>query len=77
VIRYFDRCGVFPAIRWSVPAQRVRAHIVFEKRRTGYELALTLVKGELIDDLKVRMPSSNGVVWKEQKHTSFVRFTTP
>lgn len=54
----------------------VRAHIVFKKKGTGYELSLTLAKGELIDDLKVRMPSSNGVVWKEQKHTSFARFNT-
>ena len=52
----------------------VRAHIVYEKKAGSYEFALTLAKGEVIDDLKVRMPSANGYVWREQKHVSSVRF---
>jgi hypothetical protein len=55
----------------------VRADLVFEKKGNGYELALTLAKGEVIDDLKVRIPSANGFVWREQKHASSVRFRTP
>ena len=54
----------------------VRAHIVYEKKAVGYELALTLAKGEVIDDLKVRMPSAKGYVWREQKHVSTARFET-
>ncbi len=66
------------ANNWPIRTRRgiVRAHIVFEKKGNGYELALTLAKGEVIDDLKVRMPSTNGFVWREQKHASSVRFAT-
>ena len=52
----------------------VRADIHFEKKETGAELTLKLAPGQQIDDLKVRMPTRNCYVWREQKHASSVRF---
>ena len=52
----------------------VRADIHFEKKETGAELTLKLAPGQRIDDLKVRMPSRNGYVWREQKQASSVHF---
>jgi hypothetical protein len=54
----------------------VRADIHFEKKETGAELTLKLAPGQRIDDLKVRMPSRNGYVWREQKQASSVRFVS-
>ena len=50
----------------------VRADIHFEKKETGAELSLKLASGQRIGDLKVRMPSKNGYVWREQKDASSV-----
>jgi hypothetical protein len=52
----------------------VRADIHFEKRETGAELTLKLAPRQQIDNLKVRMPTRNGYVWREQKHAISVRF---
>jgi hypothetical protein len=52
----------------------VRADIHYEIKETGAELTLKLAPGHQIDDLKVRMPTRNGYVWREQKHASSVRF---
>jgi hypothetical protein len=63
---------------WPIRTRRgvIRADIVFERKGTGYEFVLTLAKGEVIDELKVRMPSADGFVWRERTHTSSVRFQT-
>jgi hypothetical protein len=54
----------------------VRADILFEKKGTGAELTVKLAPGQTIDDLKVRMPSANGYVWREHKHAVGVHFVT-
>lgn len=54
----------------------VRADISFEKKGTGGDFMLKLASGQHIGDLKVRMPSKNGYVWREAKHTSSVHFVT-
>lgn len=66
------------AHHWPIRTRRgvIRADIVFERKGTGYKFALTLAKGQVIDNLKVRMPSADGFVWREQKHTNSVRLQT-
>lgn len=53
----------------------VRADISFEKKGTGGDFTLKLISGQLFD-LKVRMPSNNGYVWREAKHAEQVHFVT-
>lgn len=66
------------ASNWPIRTDRgvVRAAILFERKGTGAELSLKLAPGQVIDDLKVRMPSENGYVWFEQKHARTVHFVT-
>jgi len=66
------------ASNWPIRSTHgvVRAEISYEKKGTGAVLTLKLPKGERIDDLKVRMPSKNGYVWREQKHASEAKFVT-
>ena len=54
----------------------VRAHIQFERRGTGAEFTMQLSPGQTIDDLRVRMPSKNGYVWRKWEHVRTVRFVT-
>lgn len=54
----------------------VRADISFEKQGTGGDFAMKLASGQQINDLKVRMPSKNGYVWREEKHSGSVHFVT-
>lgn len=51
----------------------VRAHIQFEREGIGAELTLKLAHGQRIKDLKVRIPSKNGYVWREQKNANNAR----
>jgi hypothetical protein len=44
----------------------VRATIHYQKQGSGAEFTLRLARGEQIDDLKVRMSSSNGYIWREK-----------
>ena len=53
-----------------------RADISFEKKGTGGDFTLKLASGQQIGDLKVRMPSKNGYIWREKKHIQSVRFVT-
>ncbi|MGH9343086.1 MAG: hypothetical protein ACRD19_04925 [Terriglobia bacterium] len=66
------------AANWPIWADGriVRARIDFERKGTGAELTLRLAPGQSIGDLKVRMPSSHGYVWKEQKHVRSWRLVT-
>jgi hypothetical protein len=66
------------ARNWPVRTSRgvVRASVLFERRGTGAVLTLKLAPGQVIDDLKVRMPSGSGYTWFEQKHATKVRFVT-
>jgi hypothetical protein len=63
---------------WPIRTGRgvVRARILFERKGTGAELTVKLAPGQVIDDLKVRMPSRNGYTWFEQKHARTVHFVT-
>jgi len=54
----------------------VRADITFEKKGLGGDFTLKLVAGQQISDLKVRMPSKGGYVWREEKHAGSVHFVT-
>lgn len=54
----------------------VRAHLQFERKGTGAEFTLHLAPGQQIEDLKVRMPSKGGYVWREQRHASNIHFIT-
>jgi hypothetical protein len=66
------------ARNWPIRTGRgiARADIQFERKGTGAQLTLKLAPGQQIDDLKVRMPSANGYIWREQKHVGTVRFAT-
>ena len=66
------------ARHWPIRTRHgiVRADILFERKGAGAELTLKLVPGQKIDDLKVRMPSANGYIWRDQKHASTVRWAT-
>jgi hypothetical protein len=54
----------------------VRADILYQKTERGAEFTLTLLPGEQIGDLKVRMPQKNGFIWYEELHARTVRFVT-
>jgi hypothetical protein len=54
----------------------VRASISFEKKGTGGSFTLNAANGQQIADLKVRMPSKNGFVWREIKHSANAHFET-
>lgn len=54
----------------------VRADISFERKGTGGEFTLKLASGRRIDDLKVRMPSKNGYLWREAKNAQSAHFVT-
>ena len=54
----------------------VRADISFQKKGAGGDFAMKLAIGQQINDLKVRMPSKNGYVWREDKHAGSVHFVT-
>jgi hypothetical protein len=54
----------------------VRAHIQFERSGTGARLMLQLAPGERIPDLRVRMPSKHGYVWREVKDARTVHVVT-
>jgi len=64
------------ARNWPIRTRHgvVRADILFENKGTGGELTLKLSPGQEIDDLRVRMPSANGYVWREQKHVHTAHF---
>jgi hypothetical protein len=66
------------ARNWPIRSQSgvVRADILFERKGAGGEFTLKLVSGEEVDDLKVRMPSKDGYVWREEKHVRSVHFVT-
>jgi hypothetical protein len=53
-----------------------RAHIQFKTAGTGAEFTLQLAPGEQIDDLRVRMPSKDGYLWREEKHAHAVHIIT-
>jgi hypothetical protein len=54
----------------------VRADISFEKKGTGGDFTMKLAAGQQINDLKVRMPSKDGYIWREEKHAESVHFVT-
>jgi hypothetical protein len=54
----------------------VRADISFEKKGAGGDFTMKLAAGQQISDLKVRMPSKDGYVWREEKHAGSVHFVT-
>lgn len=54
----------------------VRADISFEKKGTGGDFALKLAPGQQISDLRVRLPSKSGYVWRQTKNTSSAHFVT-
>jgi hypothetical protein len=66
------------ARNWPIRSGRgmVRADIVFDRRGAGAELTLKLGPGQRISDLRVRMPSTNGYVWREWKNTGAISFVT-
>jgi hypothetical protein len=54
----------------------VRANILYQKVKSGAEFTLTLLPGEQIGNLRVRMPAKNGFVWREEKNTQSAHFVT-
>jgi hypothetical protein len=54
----------------------VRADNAFERKGAGAELTLKLGAGQRIDVLRVRMPSTNGYIWREWKQTGAIHFVT-
>lgn len=54
----------------------VRADISFRKEGTGGQFTLNLTSDRQIRDLKVRMPSKDGYVWREKKDARSVHFVT-
>jgi hypothetical protein len=66
------------AHNWPIRSQSgvVRADIHFERKGTGSDFTLKFASGEEIDDLKVRLPSKDGYVWREKKHARFAHFAT-
>lgn len=66
------------AHNWPIRSRSgvVRADILFERKGTGGEFTLKLAPGEEMDDLKVRMPSKDGYVWREKKHARIAQFET-
>jgi hypothetical protein len=66
------------ARNWPVRTRSgvARADILFERKGTGGEFTLKLAPGQQIDDLKIRMPSKNGLIWREVKHARSVHLVT-
>jgi len=66
------------AHNWPVltPGGLARADISFEKKGAGGDFTMKLASGQQISDLKVRMPSKDGYVWREGQHTGSVHFVT-
>ena len=66
------------ALNWPIwtGSGIVRAQIHFERRSTGAEFNLQLSPGQQIENLKVRMPSKNGYIWREQRNVENVHLTT-
>jgi hypothetical protein len=66
------------AHNWPILTARgiARADIWFEKKATGGDFTLKLAPGQQIGDLKVRMPSKDGYVWREEKHIQSAHFIT-
>jgi hypothetical protein len=54
----------------------VRAHIQFDSKGTGAKLTLQLRPNQRISDLKVRMPSKTGYVWRERKDVNKIVLVT-
>lgn len=54
----------------------VRADISFKKEGSGGQFTLKLTSGGQIGDLRIRMPSKDGYVWREEKHARSVHFVT-
>lgn len=66
------------ARHWPIRTRRgiARADIFFEITGAGSKLTLKLAPGQQIGDLKVRMPSSRGYVWREQRNVTTAHFAT-
>jgi hypothetical protein len=66
------------AHNWPIRTNRgmVRANIRYEKTGRGAEFSLKLTDPGQIDDLKVRLSSRNGFVWREAKHAQTAHFVT-
>lgn len=66
------------ARNWPILTQNgiVRAHIRYERRGSGAVLTLRLAPGQIIDDLKIRMPSKKGYVWREELHVAAAHLVT-
>jgi len=66
------------AHNWPILTTRglVRADIAFSKNGTGGDFTLKTASDQRIADLKVRMPSKSGYVWREEKDTGSVHFVT-
>jgi len=54
----------------------VRANILYQSEGSGARITLKIAQGERIDDLKVRMPSKSGFLWREEKNVGSVHFVT-
>lgn len=54
----------------------VRVHIRYELNSTGAKLVLQLPRGETIPHLKVRMPSKNGYIWRDEVVNGTVEVAT-
>jgi len=66
------------ARNWPIRTRsgEVRAEILFEHKGTGGEFRLKLSPGQAIEDLKIRMPSKDGFVWREAKQARSAHFVT-
>ena len=66
------------AVNWPIwtGTAVVRAHIRFKRKGEGAQFTLQTSPGEQIGDLKVRMPSHKGYVWREVKNVRTVTFAT-
>jgi hypothetical protein len=66
------------AHNWPILTNRgvVRADIHFTQKDGGSELSVKLAPGEQIDDLKVRLPSSHGYVWREVRDVREAHFVS-
>lgn len=73
----FEWHGV-EAVNWPIWTGHaiVRAHIQFERKGTGAVFTLQLSPGQRIENLRVRMPSKKGYVWRHQEHTTNIHFIT-
>jgi hypothetical protein len=66
------------ARNWPILTRRgvVRADILFTQKNGGAELSVKLAPGEQIGDLKVRLPSSHGYVWREARDVREARLVS-